>query len=79
VETCKTCHGSGQVRMQQGFFSVQQTCGTCRGQGKIIKNPCHACHGSGVADRQQTLEVTIPAGVDNGDRVRLSGKGEAIR
>ncbi|ENV58166.1 molecular chaperone DnaJ [Acinetobacter soli] len=79
VETCRTCHGSGQVRMQQGFFSVQQTCGTCRGQGKIIKNPCNACHGSGVADRQQTLEVTIPAGVDNGDRVRLSGKGEAVR
>jgi molecular chaperone DnaJ len=79
VETCKTCHGAGQVRMQQGFFSVQQTCSTCRGQGKIIKNPCKSCHGSGVADRQQTLEVTIPAGVDNGDRVRLSGKGEAIR
>ena len=79
VETCRTCHGSGQVRMQQGFFSVQQTCSTCRGQGKIIKNPCNTCHGSGVADRQQTLEVTIPAGVDNGDRVRLTGKGEAIR
>lgn len=79
VETCPTCHGAGQVRMQQGFFSVQQTCGTCRGQGQIIKNPCGSCHGSGVADRQQTLEVTIPAGVDNGDRVRLSGKGEAIR
>ncbi|WOE30875.1 MULTISPECIES: molecular chaperone DnaJ [unclassified Acinetobacter] len=79
VETCKTCHGAGQVRMQQGFFSVQQTCSTCRGQGKIIKNPCQSCHGSGVSDRQQTLEVTIPAGVDNGDRVRLSGKGEAIR
>ena len=79
VETCKTCHGHGQVRMQQGFFSVQQTCSTCRGQGKIIKNPCNTCHGSGVSDRQQTLEVTIPAGVDNGDRVRLSGKGEAIR
>ncbi|MBI1452577.1 MULTISPECIES: molecular chaperone DnaJ [Acinetobacter] len=79
VETCKTCHGAGQVRMQQGFFSVQQTCNTCRGQGKIIKNPCNTCHGSGVSDRQQTLEVTIPAGVDNGDRVRLSGKGEAIR
>ncbi|WP_445116933.1 molecular chaperone DnaJ [Acinetobacter sp. WZC-1] len=79
VETCKTCHGTGQVRMQQGFFSVQQTCGTCRGQGKIIKNPCTKCHGSGVIDRQQTLEVTIPAGVDNGDRVRLTGKGEAIR
>ncbi|MEB3754472.1 molecular chaperone DnaJ [Acinetobacter sp. MD2(2019)] len=79
VETCKTCHGAGQVRMQQGFFSVQQTCGTCRGQGKIIKNPCTKCHGSGVHERQQTLEVTIPAGVDNGDRVRLTGKGEAIR
>ena len=79
VETCKTCHGAGQVRMQQGFFSVQQPCGSCRGQGKIIKNPCNTCHGSGVKDRQQTLEVTIPAGVDNGDRVRLSGKGEAIR
>ncbi|WP_130803845.1 molecular chaperone DnaJ [Acinetobacter ihumii] len=79
VETCKTCHGTGQVRMQQGFFSVQQTCNTCRGQGKIIKNPCNSCHGSGVKDRQQTLEVTIPAGVDNGDRVRLSGKGEAVR
>ena len=79
VETCKTCHGAGQVRMQQGFFAVQQTCSSCRGQGKIIKNPCKSCHGSGVADRQQTLEVTIPAGVDNGDRVRLSGKGEAIR
>ncbi len=79
VQTCPTCHGSGQVRMQQGFFSVQQTCSTCRGQGKIIKNPCGTCHGSGVSDRQQTLEVSIPSGVDNGDRVRLTGKGEAIR
>ncbi|GAB3050849.1 molecular chaperone DnaJ [Acinetobacter apis] len=79
VETCKTCHGQGQVRIQQGFFAVQQTCSTCHGQGKIIKNPCKTCHGSGVKDRQQTLEVTIPAGVDNGDRVRLNGKGEAIR
>ncbi len=79
VETCRTCHGSGQVRIQQGFFAVQQTCSTCHGQGKIIKNPCKKCHGSGVANRQQTLEVTIPAGVDNGDRIRLTGKGEAIR
>ncbi|TXJ08265.1 MAG: molecular chaperone DnaJ [Acinetobacter sp.] len=78
VQTCKTCHGSGQIRMQQGFFSVQQTCNSCRGTGKTIKNPCGSCHGSGIKDRQQTLEVTIPAGVDNGDRVRLSGKGEAI-
>ena len=79
VETCKTCHGAGQVRMQQGFFAVQQTCSTCRGVGKTIKNPCNTCHGSGIQDRQQTLEVTIPAGVDNGDRVRLTGKGEAMR
>ena len=79
IETCKTCHGSGYVRMQQGFFSVQQPCGTCRGQGKTIKNPCGHCHGSGVANRQQTLEVKIPAGVDNGDRIRLAGKGEAVR
>ncbi|MFU8927807.1 molecular chaperone DnaJ [Acinetobacter puyangensis] len=78
VETCRTCHGSGQIRMQQGFFAVQQTCSTCRGTGKTIKNPCNSCHGSGIKDRQQTLEVTIPAGVDNGDRVRLSGKGEAV-
>ena len=79
VETCKTCRGAGQVRIQQGFFAVQQTCSTCRGSGKTIKNPCNTCHGSGIKDRQQTLEVTIPAGVDNGDRVRLTGKGEAIR
>ncbi|OUY06286.1 molecular chaperone DnaJ [Acinetobacter populi] len=78
VETCRTCHGTGQIRMQQGFFAVQQTCSTCRGTGKTIKNPCNSCHGSGIKDRQQTLEVTIPAGVDNGDRVRLSGKGEAV-
>lgn len=78
VETCRTCHGTGQVRMQQGFFAVQQTCSTCRGNGKTIKNPCNSCHGSGIKDRQQTLEVTIPAGVDNGDRVRLTGKGEAV-
>ncbi|MFB2539667.1 molecular chaperone DnaJ [Acinetobacter sp. c3-l95] len=78
VQTCPTCHGSGHIRMQQGFFSVQQPCHHCRGTGKIIKNPCGDCHGTGVKDRQQTLEVNIPAGVDNGDRIRLSGKGEAI-
>lgn len=78
IQTCNTCHGAGYVRMQQGFFSVQQPCSSCRGQGKTIKNPCGSCHGSGVKDRQQTLEVNIPAGVDNGDRIRLAGKGEAI-
>lgn len=77
VNTCGTCHGAGQVRMQQGFFSVQQACPTCHGRGKTVKNPCNVCHGSGVAERSRTLEVSIPAGVDNGDRVRLSGEGEA--
>lgn len=76
-ETCGTCHGAGQVRMQQGFFSVQQTCPHCRGQGKIIKNPCSSCHGSGVIEEQKTLSVKVPAGVDTGDRIRLAGEGEA--
>lgn len=78
ITTCGTCHGSGQVRMQQGFFSVQQSCPTCQGRGKTIKNPCNVCHGSGVSERKRTLEVSIPAGVDNGDRVRLTGEGESI-
>lgn len=77
VVTCQTCQGYGQVRMQQGFFAVQQTCPHCGGSGKQIKNPCHDCHGSGVKDKSRTLEVTIPAGVDDGDRIRLSGEGEA--
>ena len=74
---CHTCHGAGQVRMQQGFFSVQQTCPTCRGNGKVISDPCPACNGEGRVQRQKTLAVKIPAGVDSGDRVRLSGEGEA--
>lgn len=78
VVTCGTCHGAGQVRMQQGFFSVQQACPTCHGRGKTVKNPCNVCHGSGVSERKRTLEVSIPAGVDNGDRVRLTGEGESI-
>jgi molecular chaperone DnaJ len=77
VVTCGTCHGAGQIRMQQGFFSVQQACPTCRGRGKVIKNPCNVCHGSGVSERSKTLEVSIPAGVDSGQRVRISGEGEA--
>lgn len=76
-ETCGTCHGQGQVRMQQGFFSVQQTCPHCRGQGKTIKNPCTSCHGAGVIEEQKTLSVKVPAGVDTGDRIRLAGEGEA--
>lgn len=75
--TCGTCHGQGQVRMQQGFFSVQQACPTCRGQGSIIKDPCNACHGQGSVEETKTLNVKVPAGVDNGDRIRLSGEGEA--
>ena len=75
--TCGTCNGSGQVRMQQGFFAVQQPCPDCRGRGKVIKDPCGNCHGQGRVEQHKTLSVNIPAGVDNGDRIRLSGEGEA--
>ena len=74
---CDTCGGVGQVRMSQGFFSVQQACPTCRGRGKMISDPCGVCHGQGVKEERKTLSVKIPAGVDTGDRIRLSGKGEA--
>ncbi|MBT5636659.1 MAG: molecular chaperone DnaJ [Gammaproteobacteria bacterium] len=74
--TCNTCGGVGKVRMQQGFFSVQQTCPTCHGAGKEIKNPCNICHGAGKVKKEKTLSVKIPGGVDTGDRVRLSGEGE---
>jgi molecular chaperone DnaJ len=76
-ETCGTCHGHGQVQMRQGFFAVQQTCPTCQGKGKIIKDPCNDCHGQGRKQKSKTLNVKIPAGVDTGDRIRLSGEGEA--
>ncbi|MEC8444423.1 MAG: molecular chaperone DnaJ [Pseudomonadota bacterium] len=76
-KTCSTCGGAGQVRMQQGFFSVQQTCPTCRGQGTMIEDPCNSCHGRGVKEETKTLSVKIPPGVDTGDRIRLSGEGEA--
>ena len=76
-QVCGTCGGAGQVRMQQGFFSVQQTCPTCRGEGKTISDPCGECHGHGRKERTKTLNVKIPAGVDTGDRIRLSGEGEA--
>lgn len=76
-KTCTTCQGTGQIRMQQGFFAVQQTCTTCRGQGTIIEDPCTSCHGRGVLEETKTLSVKIPAGVDTGDRIRLSGEGEA--
>lgn len=76
-QTCPRCGGYGQIRMSQGFFSVQQTCGTCRGTGRIIPNPCSTCHGSGRIHEHKTLTVKVPAGVDNGDRIRLAGEGEA--
>jgi len=75
--TCTTCGGTGQVRIQQGFFSVQQTCPHCHGQGKTISDPCGDCHGQGRIEERKTLSVKVPAGVDNGDRIRLSGEGEA--
>jgi molecular chaperone DnaJ len=74
---CATCNGIGQVRMQQGFFSVQQTCPRCHGSGKQIKDPCHSCHGRGQVEEQKTLSVKVPAGVDDGDRIRLTGEGQA--
>ncbi len=76
-KSCDTCGGHGQVRMQQGFFSVQQTCPRCHGKGKVITDPCHICHGQGRVEEHKTLSVKVPPGVDNGDRIRLSGEGEA--
>ena len=75
--TCSTCGGIGQVRMQQGFFSVQQTCPRCHGSGKMITDPCDDCHGQGRVEEHKTLSVKVPAGVDTGDRIRLAGEGEA--
>ena len=75
--TCGTCGGMGQVRMQQGFFQVQQTCPTCRGRGKTITDPCTSCRGQGRVEKTKTLSVKVPPGVDTGDRIRLSGEGEA--
>ncbi|GAO36188.1 molecular chaperone DnaJ [Sulfuricella sp. T08] len=76
-ETCPTCAGHGQVRMQQGFFSIQQACPKCHGSGKVIAHPCGTCQGSGRVKQYKTLAVKIPSGVDEGDRIRLSGEGEA--
>jgi len=75
--TCQTCGGHGQVRIQQGFFSVQQTCPNCHGSGTTISDPCTKCHGQGRVETTKTLSVKVPAGVDDGDQIRLAGEGEA--
>jgi len=76
-ETCSTCEGHGSVRASQGFFTIQQTCPECRGAGQVIKNPCNPCKGTGRVDKKKSLSVDIPAGVEDGTRIRLSGEGEA--
>lgn len=77
VDTCTTCGGRGNVRMQRGIFAMQQACPACGGRGQTIKNPCTECHGAGRIEEEKVLSVKIPAGVDNGDRIRLTGEGEA--
>ena len=77
TSTCSTCKGHGRVRMQNGIFSIQQACPHCAGSGKVITNPCRECQGEGRVHDERTLQVKIPAGVDNGDRIRLTGQGEA--
>lgn len=76
-DTCGTCQGSGKVRAQQGFFLIERTCPTCGGQGRVIRNPCRVCRGAGTQQRERTLQVSIPAGVEDGTRIRLQGEGEA--
>ncbi|SDF15299.1 molecular chaperone DnaJ [Sulfitobacter delicatus] len=75
--TCPTCSGMGKVRAQQGFFTVERTCPTCSGMGQIVKNPCKTCRGAGRVEKERTLSVNIPAGVETGTRIRLAGEGEA--
>jgi len=77
ADTCGTCGGAGRVRAQQGFFLVERTCPTCGGSGRTIRNPCRVCSGAGTVPRDKTLAVAIPAGVEDGTRIRLSGEGEA--
>jgi molecular chaperone DnaJ len=77
--TCETCQGAGQVRMQQGIFAVQQTCPRCKGRGQVITQPCDKCLGQGRIRKKKDVAVKVPAGVDNGDRIRLAGEGEAGR
>jgi molecular chaperone DnaJ len=76
-ENCATCGGVGQVRYQQGFFSVARTCGACQGTGRIIKNPCQTCRGAGRVEREKSMEIRVPAGVETGSRLRVAGEGES--
>ncbi len=77
AETCPTCHGAGKVRAQQGFFLVERGCPTCGGAGRVVRNPCKVCHGAGTVERERNLNVQVPAGVEDGTRIRLAGEGEA--
>ena len=77
ADTCSTCNGAGKVRAQQGFFLIERTCPTCGGAGRVIRNPCRICRGAGTVQRERTLQVTIPPGVEDGTRIRLQGEGEA--
>ena len=76
-EQCPTCSGAGRVRAQQGFFTIERTCPNCRGNGRVIRNPCKACQGTGHVQKERTLGVDIPAGVEEGTRIRLAGEGQA--
>lgn len=76
-KTCPTCHGYGQVKVSQGFFSLSQTCPTCHGAGSIIEKPCNYCHGTGFLAEEKKINIKIPAGIDNGQRIRVSGEGDA--
>ena len=77
AQTCPNCQGSGKVRAQQGFFLIERTCPTCGGQGRVIRNPCRICQGAGTVQRERSLQVAVPAGVEDGTRIRLTGEGEA--
>ena len=77
AETCPTCHGAGKVRAQQGFFLVERACPTCGGAGRVVRNPCKVCQGAGTVERERNLNVAIPAGVEDGTRIRLAGEGES--
>jgi molecular chaperone DnaJ len=77
ADTCGTCKGAGKVRAQQGFFVIERTCPACGGQGRVVRNPCKICRGSGTVQRERNLQVTVPPGIEDGTRIRLAGEGEA--